>query len=160
PEPRTTELPLVPLSTIHAEAVPWLWPGYIPLCEPAILAGDPSTGKTLCGLDVLARITTGATWPDGVPNAHGPRNGILLSAEDANEYPIGPGIEAAGGDAARVYVVPADKVSKLSLDKDVARVRAAVEQVKPLAILIDPLSAYMPGTDTHRDNDVRSSLAV
>jgi len=83
----------------------------------------------------------------------------VLSAEDANEYTIRPRIEAAAGDCGRVFVIPADKATRLSHDTDVERLRAAILRHRPLAVLIDPLSAYMPGVDTYRDNEVRSSLA-
>jgi len=152
-------LGLVPLNTIDMKPVPWLWPGYLPLGATSLFVGDPGNGKTLSGLDLLARITTGAAWPDGTPNTFGPRNVIVLSAEDANEYTIRPRIEAAGGDCGRVFVIPADKATRLSLDTDVERLRAAILRHQPLAVLIDPLSAYMPGIDTYRDNEVRSSLA-
>ncbi|MGH7391934.1 MAG: AAA family ATPase [Candidatus Rokuibacteriota bacterium] len=152
-------LGLVPLDTIDMKPVPWLWPGYLPLGATSLFVGDPGNGKTLSGLDLLARITVGAAWPDGTRNEFGPRNVIVLSAEDANEYTIRPRIEAAGGDSARVLVIPADKSTKLSLDTDVERLRAAIVKHQPLAVLIDPLSAYMPGIDTYRDNEVRSSLA-
>ena len=152
-------LGLVPLNTIDMKPVPWLWPGYLPLGATSLFVGDPGNGKTLSGLDLLARITTGAAWPDGTPNTFRPRNVIVLSAEDANEYTIRPRIEAAAGDCSRVFVIPADKATKLSLDTDVERLRQAIEKYQPLAVLIDPLSAYMPGIDTYRDNEVRSSLA-
>lgn len=152
------ELGLVPLDTIDMKPVPWLWPGYLPLGAASLLVGDPGNGKTLSGLDLLARITVGAAWPDGVPNTFGARNAIVLSAEDANEYTIRPRIEAAGGDSSRVFVVPSDKVGKLSLETGVEQLRRAIGKYEPLAILIDPLSAYMPGIDTYRDNEVRSSL--
>jgi hypothetical protein len=152
-------LGLVPLNTIDMKPVPWLWPGYLPLGATSLFVGDPGNGKTLSGLDLLARITVGAVWPDGTKNEFGARNVIVLSAEDANEYTIRPRIEAAGGDSSRVFVIPADKTTKLSLDTDVERVRLAIEKYRPLAVLIDPLSAYMPGIDSYRDNEVRSSLA-
>jgi hypothetical protein len=152
------ELGLRPLNTLAMKPVPWLWPGYLPLGATSLLVGDPGNGKTLSGLDLLARVTVGAAWPDGVPNTFGPRNVIVLSAEDSNEYTIRPRIEAAGGDSSRVFVVPSDKVGKLSLQTGVEQLRRAIEKYDPLVILIDPLSAYMPGIDTYRDNEVRSSL--
>jgi putative DNA primase/helicase len=151
-------LGLVPLNTIDMKPVPWLWPGYLPRGATSLLVGDPGNGKTLSALDLLARITTGAAWPDGVANQFGPRNVIVLSAEDSPEYTIRPRIEAAGGDSARVFVIPSDKVGKLSLQTGVEQLRQAIVKFEPLAIVIDPLSAYLPGIDTYRDNEVRSSL--
>ena len=63
------ELGLVPLNTIDMRPVPWLWPGYLPQGATSLFVGDPGNGKTLSGLDLLARVTVGAVWPDGTPNA-------------------------------------------------------------------------------------------
>jgi hypothetical protein len=152
------KLPLVPLSTIPMVPVPWLWPGYFPRSETTLLVGDPGNGKTLSSLDLTARITTGAPWPDGVRNEFGPQNVIVLSAEDAPEYTIRPRVEAAGGDASRVLVIPSDKLGKLSLEDNIAQLRDALEDYRPLLLILDPLSAYMPGIDDFREGDVRSSL--
>jgi hypothetical protein len=152
------KLELVALDTISMKPVPWLWPGHLPLGATTLLVGDPGEGKTLSGCDLLARITVGAPWPDGSKNSYGPRNVIVLSAEDDNGYTLKPRIVAAGGDPARVYVVPADRVSKLSLEADIERLKTVVDEIKPLALLLDPLSAYLPGIDTNTDAKVRSAL--
>jgi putative DNA primase/helicase len=58
-----------------------------------------------------------------------------------------------------VFVIPAERVTKLSLETDVERIHTVMQEIDPLAIVLDPLSAYMPKVDTHRDNEVRSALA-
>jgi AAA domain/NrS-1 polymerase HBD domain len=155
------KLGLVPLSSIAMKPVPWLWPGYLALGATTLVVGDPNNGKTLAALDLAARLTTGKAWPDGTLNTFGPRSVIVLSAEDANEYTIRPRVEAAGGDSTKVFVIPAEKIdNKLSLESDIARLRSAIDVYKPLLIVIDPLSAYMPGVDDNKNIAVRSSLLV
>jgi hypothetical protein len=44
--------------------VRWLWPGRIPIGKVTLLVGDPGLGKSLVALDVAARVSRGAAWPD------------------------------------------------------------------------------------------------
>ena len=151
---------LVPLSTVEMKPVPWLWPGYLARGAVHLLVGDPDKGKTLAALDLAARITTGAAWPDGVTNAHGTQSVIVLSAEDSSSYTIRPRVEAAGGDSGRVHVLSAESAEAgISLSRDLEQIDAAIEATGATLVIIDPLSAYMPGIDTYRDNEVRATLA-
>ncbi len=43
----------------------WLWPGRIARGKITLLAGDPGLGKSLVALDIAARLSRGAPWPDG-----------------------------------------------------------------------------------------------
>ena len=47
-----------------AEDVRWLWPGRIPIGKVTLLVGDPGNGKSLVALDIAARVSRGAAWPD------------------------------------------------------------------------------------------------
>ena len=146
----------VPLSTVAMKPVPWLWPGYLARGAVHLLVGDPDKGKTLAALDLAARITTGAAWPDGVTNAHGTGAVIVLSAEDSSSYTIRPRVEAAGGNSARVHVLSSESAEAgMSLSRDLEHIDAAIEATGATLVIIDPLSAYMPDIDTYRDNEVR-----
>jgi hypothetical protein len=46
--------------------VPWLWTGRIPLGGVTLLVSDPGLGKSLLALDIAARASRGAEWPDAV----------------------------------------------------------------------------------------------
>jgi putative DNA primase/helicase len=45
----------------------WLWPGYVPGAALTVITGDPGSGKSLVSIDLAARVTTGASMPDGTP---------------------------------------------------------------------------------------------
>ncbi|MBM4042301.1 MAG: hypothetical protein FJ290_27725 [Planctomycetes bacterium] len=58
------------LEAAGQKAVKWLWPGRVPLGRMTLLIGDPGRGKSLLALDMAARVTRGAAWPDqGAPGA-------------------------------------------------------------------------------------------
>ena len=88
---------------------------------------------------------------------------MFLCAEDGLADTIRPRFDAAGGDASQVDVLVAvrDRQGErlVNLATDLAVLEAAVRRLQPSLIVIDPLSAYLGATDTHRDADVRRVLA-
>jgi hypothetical protein len=51
-------------ADVATAPVEWLWPGRIPIGKVTLLVGDPGLGKSLIALDLAARVSTGAAWPD------------------------------------------------------------------------------------------------
>lgn len=70
------------LDTVTREQLEWLWPGRIPLGKLTLLAGDPGLGKSFVTLDMAARVSTGASWPDTPILKQTAGGVILLNAED------------------------------------------------------------------------------
>lgn len=79
------ELPLVVASSATPRRVNWLWPGRIALGKVTLLAGDPGQGKSLLTLDMAARVSTGAAWPDeGIGDrTEGGQDATLVRGSDA-----------------------------------------------------------------------------
>lgn len=156
------ELPTIPLSRIEAEVVQWLWRDRIPLGKLTLLVGHPGQTKSLATVDIAARITTGTPFPDA-PNVEVPQGRvIMLNAEDDAGDMIRPRIEAACGDPEMVEVLDlggAAASRPLRLDKQLARLRRLVQQRGDVRlVVVDPLMAFLGGTDTHRDAAVRQVL--
>jgi biotin operon repressor len=151
------------VADIQARPLSWVWPGRIPAGKLTLLVGDPGLGKSVLTLDLTARITRGALWPDKSGRCE-LGNVVLLSAEDDPEDTIRPRLEAAGADLLRVFilrsVIRADgKEHAFSLTEDLAKLRACITPETRM-VIVDPLSAYMgEGIDSHRDTAVRAVLA-
>ncbi|WP_100501941.1 AAA family ATPase [Geodermatophilus chilensis] len=158
---------VITMSDVEPERVQWLWPGRLPLGKLVVIDGDPSTGKSTLTLDLAARVSTGGTWPDGALSA-GPRDVLLLSAEDGVADTIAPRLAAAGADRLRVHVladVPqVDEDGNVrrvppSLPRDVGLIEKVVAEKKVAFIVVDVLMAFLnSGVDSHRDQDVRGVL--
>jgi archaellum biogenesis ATPase FlaH len=153
---------LTPLSEIHPQTMKWLWLGRIPLGKITVLAGDPSLGKSFLTLDMAARVTTGGRWPDGAPACDG--NVILVSAEDDAADTIRPRLDALGADVSRVHILESirDRSGErgFSLASDTARLEAAIAKIGNVRlVVIDPISAFLGNTDSHKNSDVRALLA-
>jgi len=108
PNARTGDGPvLVRLADVEPEEVRWLWPGRIALGKLMLLAGDPGLGKSFVTLDMAARVSSGAAWPD-CPETYNPAGGVvLLSAEDDLADTVRPRLDAAGADVNRVVALQA-----------------------------------------------------
>lgn len=184
PKPPTPppEVWVARLSDVEARSIRWLWPGRVPAGKVTLLVGDPGRGKSLMALDMAARVTTGAPWPDEVlaseargaeaPPASLPgpssRVGsvILLTAEDDTADTVRPRLEAAGGDPTRVLVLRAVKRAgaegeqMFSLAQDAEVLEACIRQLGDVRLVVlDPVSAYLSGAAANSNADVRTALA-
>src|SRR5690554_4603557 len=93
----------ISLSTVETKEIDWLHPGRIPKGKITIIAGDPDVGKTFLTLDIAARVSTGATWPDGAENKAG--NVLILSAEDDLADTIVPRLKAANANLDNIFAL-------------------------------------------------------
>jgi len=153
-----------------AQPVEWLWPGKIPIGKVTLLVGDPGSGKSLVALDIAARLSRAAEWPDDcgplAPREEKrlaerddhipPSSTLILSAEDDLADTIRPRLDAAGADPRRVFVIP----SIADLRHDFAQLRAAINRAPNCRlIIIDPVNAYVGPSDAHFQTVVRKVLA-
>lgn len=173
-EPDASEGPLrrpklVRLSDVTPEAVNWLWPGRIALGKLTLFSGDPGLGKSFLSIDMAARVTTGKAWPDspGVLNPIG--SVVMLSAEDDLADTIRPRLDAAGADCSRVHALqavryrledsPDEHERAFNLASDVEVLEATLRDVSCCRLLVvDPITAYLGGTDSHRNAEIRAVL--
>ena len=95
---------------------------------------------------------------------------LIVSAEDDAEDTIRPRLEAAGADLARCHIL--DGVVQresdgtrtrrsFSLATDLPRLAAKLAELRDVAlVIIDPVTAYLGGTDSHKTAEVRAVLAA
>jgi putative DNA primase/helicase len=151
---------LVRLADVQPEPVTWIWPGRVAAGKLALLVGDPGLGKSWISLDIAARLSTGRAWPDAGSAPAG--SVLLLSAEDGLADTIRPRLDALGGDATQVHHLAVlrtgerDRAVQLA---DVASLELAIHRIHARLMIIDPISAYLGSTDSHRDAEVRGLIA-
>lgn len=152
---------LVRLSGVEPENVSWLWPGRIPRGKLSLFIGDPGLGKSFTLLDVAARISNGQLWPDRGEAPVG--NIVLLTAEDGLADTVRPRFDRLGGDPRAVSVLRAIKHDgaerPFSLTRDLPALEAAITGTGAVLVVVDPLSAFLGGTDSYKDSEVRGVLA-
>jgi hypothetical protein len=82
------EIELESFAEVKMEKVAWLWPGKIALGKLNLFVGNPEQGKSLVSLDAAARVTFGASWPDGTPGS--PAETLIVSCEDDPNDTVAP----------------------------------------------------------------------
>lgn len=157
------------VDTIEAQPIRWLWTGRIARGKVSMIAGNPGLGKSQVTASMTAIVSTGGTWPvDKTPCEVG--NTIILSAEDDPADTIRPRLEVAGANLTRVYILDAIVAGTLAdgneirrgfdLKMDLTRLGAMVEEIGGATlIVIDPITAYLGTTDSHKNADIRALLS-
>lgn len=155
------------LSDIQPEAISWLWSGFIALGKLSMVMGLPSAGKTMLSLDIAARVSNGLRWPiDGDLCPKG--DVLLLSNEDGIADTVRPRLDAANADVKRIHhlsminVKGGSRVKErlFSLSQDIHELEKFLSVYPECKlIIIDPISAYLGGSDGYNNAEVRSLLA-
>ncbi|MBT4660633.1 MAG: AAA family ATPase [Candidatus Marinimicrobia bacterium] len=156
-------LRVIKASEVKIKPVKWLWPGVLAQGKLVIIAGDPGLGKSQISLFVCATVSNGGKWPvSGEVSEKG--SSLILSAEDGVEDTIVPRLTAAGANLSKIFILQAVKLGKdkersFDLTKDVDRLRKlSRDNDNVRLIVVDPISAYLGGTDSHKNADVRAAL--
>jgi len=160
---------VVNLEDVEPQKVEWLWDNRIPLGKLSLLVGDPGLGKSFLTLYITAQVTTGRPWPDDPfkqPIFKG--SVIILSAEDDVSDTIVPRLQAHGADLNRIRAIqgvtyddpecegPHQFNVTLHLP---ALEQAIIETPETRLVIIDPITAYLGKTDSHKNAEVRAALA-
>lgn len=144
------KLNIINMNNVQEEQVEWLWKPYIPLGKISIIQGDPGEGKTTLALAVTTAITMGTALPngDGIQRA----NVIFQTAEDGLADTIKPRLEQLGADCSLVHIIDEEEQALTLLDE---RIEEAIIKTNAKFLILDPLQAYLGGTDMHSANGIR-----
>lgn len=156
------------MSDVETKPVKWLWHKRIALGKLTVIAGNPGLGKSQITAYLAATVSTGGYWPDG---AEPPLKAavLLLSAEDDAGDTIKPRLLAAGADVGNCYVIDAvhsvnsngdAQLRTFDLSQDIERLEREIIRIGNVGlVVIDPISAYLGGVDSHNNADMRGLLA-
>jgi putative DNA primase/helicase len=146
----------------------WMWKPYLPSGKLVHFGGNSSQAKSPVTVDLAARISTGALWPDGTSNDKGARSVVLLNIEDDLEDTILPRFRLAGGDKSKLYYVKDTRITldeseslerSVSLDSDMQKLAELARSLPDLGlIVVDPITNYLGGKKMIVEEDIRSIL--
>lgn len=163
-ESEQTGLIITRLDTVQPVDVTWLWPSRIAIGKLTLISGDPGVGKSFLTMDLAARVTRGAPWPDG--SGLCPEGSVvLIGCEDGLDDTIVPRLNAAGADLSKIVAIEGakdeGKERSFSLSRDLPRLEMAVSQLSDCRlVIIDPITAFVgDGTDDNSNTEIRSVLA-
>ncbi len=160
----------VRMADVTPEPVRWLWPGRFALGNLSLIAGEPGLGKSVVTLDIAARVSRGTGWPCDEASQTEPGGVVLLSAEDDLKDTIRPRLDAAGADCGRIEAMRAiyrpdhrrgiEVAVAFTLVEHIHHVEALIGKVVACKlVIVDPVSAFLGGTDSHNNSEVRAVLA-
>ena len=163
-DPAETPVPLFTqcMADIELKPIAWLWRDRLPLGKLVVIAGEPGLGKSRLALSVAATTSKGGSWPGG--EGHCERGEVLiLNFEDDPADTTVPRLTAEGADLSAIHqliAVPDEKGRRaFDLSRDTDRLAKYLE-LHPLMrlVIVDPITACMGGTDSHKNAEVRAAL--
>lgn len=166
--PKARALLVTRVSDVQAKPIEWLWPNVFALGKHSSIAGNPGLGKSQLSIFLAAAVSTGGALPDGSPCPSG--DVLMITMEDDIADTIRPRLEAAGADLDRISIVEGvpvklqngqDGVRSFDMTLDVQRLAEVADELPDLRlIVVDPISAFMGATDSHKNAEVRSALTA
>jgi len=161
----------ITLDMVEVEDIEWLWERRLAQGKIAMGDGEPGLGKSLVTLDLAARVSMGASMPDGSAGLEKPAGVVIICGEDGLADTIKPRLLAAGASPAAlrrvraINLVPetlkSGAISQrlLSLVTDLAALEATITAIGAKLLIIDPITAYLGSqTDMYKDADIRAVL--
>jgi RecA-family ATPase len=151
------------LSEVEPERITWLWHGRLAEGKMTVLDGDPGLGKSTAVLDIAARISTGAAFPQSLLTRD-PAGVVLLSAEDGLADTIRPRMEVAAADLGRVFAMTGvldmeGTEQMVTIPGSLGQIEKAIEDVGAKLLIIDPLFSYLDrDVNANNDQQVRTAL--
>ncbi len=82
--------------------IEWLWPGIIPLHRVTLIEGPAGSGKSQLALDLAARASRSAAWPNGAPSSLPEAHVLVVCRRDEAEI-VSARFERAGGDPQKLF---------------------------------------------------------
>jgi hypothetical protein len=152
------------MADIEEKPIRWLWRGRIPRGKITLFAGNPDLGKSQVTASIAAITTIGGLWPVDRSRCEQGKV-IILNAEDEAEDTIRPRLRAAGADLTRIFILDAIREHNgtkrlFNLTADIGRLGDLAKTLEGVAlIVIDPITAYLGRTDSHKNAEVRAVLA-
>lgn len=157
------------MGMVIPRKVTWLWEQKVIRNYVTIFSGKPEQAKSLCTMDIAARVTTGRDFPDGSKNTLGPKNVLVLASEDGLSDVMWARLTAAGADLSRVDVVrgvvtKTDKLKKrmVALKDDGRKIQLLIQEKRKQGIdiallIVDPISSYL-GADINKAKEAKPVL--
>lgn len=152
------------MDEVEPCSIRWLWPDRIPQARLTVLAGDGGVGKSFLSLAIAATLSRGAAWPDQPGSESEPGTTILLSAEDCADDTIRPRLDAAQADCSKIHIVESvrryekGELEYFNLLDDLRALEEKIAGTQARLCIIDPIGAFLAGTDSHKDASVRNAL--
>lgn len=166
-EPATRKRLVLNGADVEPTHAKYMWEPVLPLGKLIHFGGASSQGKSPVTVDIAARITSGAEWPDGQKNTQGPKDVIMFNVEDSFEDTILPRFILAGGDRKRLFYFKGVTVTKgdqsyeaiANFQDDLLEICEEARSHPELGlIIVDPATNHLGKAKMNAEEEVRQIL--
>ena len=161
---------IIKMSDIQMKPIVWLLQDRIPLGNLSVIYGDGGCGKSHITLDLAARVSTGTLWAGDTPVEQG--GVLLITGEDSLADTVKPRLVAAGANVNNIGVVSLvteedEKGQPVKTPFSLNHIPQLEHELKafrktfgimPKLVVIDPITSFLAGADSHKDAEVRRVL--
>lgn len=163
------ELVWVMADQVVPKPIDFLWYPYLQQGALNAFYGRPSAGKGFCGIDIVARLTTGRAFP-GQTEGRPPLTVAVLAAEEAVADTLVPRLMAAQAERSRVRFLRTVKYHHK--DDSIGERMITFQQDMELLqnhfttypedkfLFIDPITNYCGDVNFNQDGEVRPVLTM
>ena len=123
--------------------IEWILDSWLPRGMLTVLGAAPGVGKSFLGMDLVWRITSGQSFPDGRPaNTHAEVSSIIYVDAEAIPQVINERAIAYEIDRGRLYLMFPESGESIDFSEDKYRYQLIemVANIKPELVIIDSLS--------------------
>ncbi|HXW57747.1 MAG TPA: bifunctional DNA primase/polymerase [Candidatus Cybelea sp.] len=167
--PSSATLVIKTLDSVRAKPQQYLWDRYLPNNQLIAVFGASHTGKTPLVIDLAARITAGADWPDGTKNGRGAKKVLFLGAgEDALDTVVKPRLVIARGRPENFKYIETSRRclfdgtvldDPAALDRDIDLLAEEIRGDSSISLLvIDPITNHLGQKKLNLEEEIRPIL--
>jgi len=148
-------------DAVQPEEIRWVIPLWLASGMLAMAAGDPGVGKSFLACEIAARASRGqSVLGQSIP---GPLRVLMVNMEDDPAMVQRPRLEACGADLSNVLLLQevriGGKPAPIAIPRDAALLEQSITERGLSLVILDPISAMLPGVDLNDMGSVRAALA-
>lgn len=145
---------------VAEEPLVTVYPGLLWAGKYTVIGGDPGLGKSLISIAIAAALSNGGKVSPYSPLKFKPRDIVLCSSEDDPSDTIKPRLRVAGANMKRVHdlagMVNAEGAFEhLNLGAHLDALSEVLGDIKPAALILDPVTSFFGKVDSNSQTDVR-----
>jgi putative DNA primase/helicase len=163
-----TKVTAIRAASVKPKPMNWLWLNRVPAGAITWGVGKPGNAKSLWATDLVARVSSGADFPDGAKNTMGAKKVLMYCGEDDLHRTVVPRLMASNANLENITLLDNssfdvfdreyNRIDRRSIDlsQDCKTLSHLIHDNPDIALLIlDPTTGVYGSRNTNHDKDMR-----